>query len=87
VSWGKGGLKRPSDAVVASAQPIKQTKKATFRLAVTMTTTGTAAGAYGSKVVVGMKKTTVPARKHRVPAIGIMVEASSVKSQESLPHG
>jgi hypothetical protein len=57
-----------------------------FCLTVTSTTTGTAAGALGSKVVAATRKTVVPAQKHSVPAIGLMVEASSTKSHESSPH-
>jgi hypothetical protein len=52
VPRGKVGLKRPSNAEVASSRPIKQTKKAMFCPAAM----GTKAGASGSKVVAGTKK-------------------------------
>jgi hypothetical protein len=58
-----------------------------FYLAVTMTVTGTVAGASGSKVVPGTKKTVMPARKCYIPAIGVMAEVSLTESQESSPHG
>jgi hypothetical protein len=87
----KGGwmlLKRIwANAEVASARPVKQTKKAMFCSATTVTVTGTAAWASGSKVVVGTKKTMMLAQKRRIPAIGVMAEASSTESQESSPHG
>jgi hypothetical protein len=44
------------------------------------------AGASGSKVVAGTKKTAMPARKRHVLAIGVMAEASSTESQKSSPH-
>jgi hypothetical protein len=47
---------------------------------------GTVAGAFASKVMVGTKKTTMPAQKRRVPAIGVMVVASWTESHESSPH-
>jgi hypothetical protein len=72
---------------VASARPVKQTKKAMFCPAMTVTITGTSVGASGSKVVVDTKKTTMLARKRRIPAIGVMAEASSSESQVSSPHG
>jgi hypothetical protein len=34
-----------------------------------------------------MKKSAMTTQKHCIPAIGIMVEASLTKSQETLPHG
>jgi hypothetical protein len=80
-------LKRPSDAEVASAQPVKQTKKAMFRPIATTTATGMVAWVSGSKVVADAKKIVMPAPKCHVPAIGVMAEASSTESQESLPHG
>jgi hypothetical protein len=84
---GKGGLERPSDAEVASARLVKQTKKTMFRPTVTATAFGTVAGAFESKVAASTKKTVMPARKRRVPAIDVMAEASSTESQESSPHG
>jgi hypothetical protein len=42
-----------------------------------VTAMGTETRASGSKVVAGTKKTTVPAWKCRIPAIGVMAEASS----------
>jgi hypothetical protein len=72
---------------VASARPVKQTKKDMCRPAVIATAMGTAAEASGSKVVVGMKKSLVPAQKYRIPAIGVMAEASSIELQESSPNG
>jgi hypothetical protein len=53
---GKGVLKRPSNMEVTPERPIKQIKKVMSRLAATTTTTGVAARASGSKVVVGKKK-------------------------------
>jgi hypothetical protein len=84
---GKGGLKRLSDVEVASARPVKQTKKTMFRPTATATVVGTVAVVSESKVATGMKRTAMPTRKPRVPAFGVMVEASSTESQESSPHG
>jgi hypothetical protein len=57
-----------------------------FHPVVTVTIAGTTAGASGSKVVAGTKKIAVPALKRHVPAIGVMVEATSAESWESSPH-
>jgi hypothetical protein len=52
----KGGLKRPFDAEVASAQPVKQTKKAMFHPTAIVTAMGMETRASGSKVVASTKK-------------------------------
>jgi hypothetical protein len=93
---GKASLKRPFNAEVASARAAKQSKKTTPRPAATVTMMRVAtepsgpkgaAGASGSKGTDSAKKIVVPARKCRVPAIGVMAEASSAESHESSPHG
>jgi hypothetical protein len=84
---GKASLKRPSDTEVASAHPVKQTKKIMSRPATIATAPRATDEASGSKGVPDTKKTVVPIRKRRVPAIGVMVEASSVEAYESSPHG
>jgi hypothetical protein len=45
------------------------------------------AHASGSRGAVTVKKVVTPVQKRRVPAIGVMTEASSAKYQESTPHG
>jgi hypothetical protein len=58
-----------------------------FHLAATGTALSVAARASSSKVVAGMRKTMVSARKCRVPAIGVMGEASLPELPESSPNG
>jgi hypothetical protein len=91
-SWAKASLKRQSPAEVASARPLKQSKKTMAHLAVAATTTCVPARALSSKVVAGasdskgvpnVKKMAMPIRKHRVPAIGAMV-SSKVFFEEPL---
>jgi hypothetical protein len=93
--WGKASLKRSSAAEVASARPLKQSKKTMAHPTTAMTTTRVRAGALrskgatgtsGSKGMASAKKTTMPICKHRIPAIGAMAAASSEESQESSPH-
>jgi hypothetical protein len=72
---------------VASAQPVKQTKKIVLCPAAVTTATGVMAGTSGSKGAVVAKKTMVPVWQHCVPAIGIITQVSSTESQESSPHG
>jgi hypothetical protein len=96
VSWGKTSLKRPSDVEVASVRPVKLSKKTVSYSAAVASTTCVAlvasgpkgaASASGSKGAASAKKAITPVQKCRVPAIGVMAEASSAKSQESSPHG
>jgi hypothetical protein len=95
-SRGKASLKRPSAAEVASARPLKQSKKTMAHPVAAVTTTHVPTGALSSKVnasasgskgAVGAKKTVMPVRKHHVPTIGAMATTSSEESQESSPHG
>jgi hypothetical protein len=59
----------------------------TTRVPVRALSSKVAANASGSKGTVSAKKTVMPIRKHRVPAIGAMAAMSSKESQESSPHG
>jgi hypothetical protein len=95
-SRGKASLKRPSAVEVASARPLKQSKKAMVHPAAAVTTTHVparalsskvATGASGSKGMTSVKKTAMPAHKHHAPAIGAMVVASMKEPQESSLHG
>jgi hypothetical protein len=81
---------------VASARPLKQSKKTMACPASVATTTRVptralspkvAAGASSSKDAASVKKTMMPIRKHHVPTIGAMVATSSEEYQESSPHG
>jgi hypothetical protein len=85
-SRGKSSLKWPSVVEVASARPLKQSKKAMAHLAAAVTTTRVPAGALCSKVVAnasGSKgaasamKMAMSIYKHHIPAIRAMVMASS----------
>jgi hypothetical protein len=81
---------------VASARPLKQSKKTVVHPVVAVINTHipagvlsskVAAGASGSKGAASAKKTVMPVRKCHVPAIGAMAVVSSEESQASLPHG
>jgi hypothetical protein len=97
-SRGKANLKRPSAMEVASARPLKHSKKAMAQPAVTTTIAITtcvpagslgskgAAGASGSKDMASAKKMAVHVHERYVPAIVEMAGASSKESQESSPH-
>jgi hypothetical protein len=52
----------------------------TTRVPVRALSSKVAAGASGSKGMASAKKTTMPIRKHRVPAIGAMAVASLKES-------
>jgi hypothetical protein len=95
-SWGKASLKRPSATEVASARPLKQSKKTMAHPVAAATTTrvpagalssNVAAGASGSKGMTSAKKTTMPIFKYHVPAIGAKAAVISKESQKPSPHG
>jgi hypothetical protein len=95
-SRGKASLKWSSAAEVASARPLKQSKKTVAHPVAAATTTHVPTGALSSKVASGAssskgmasaKKTAMPIHKRRVPAIGAMAAASLEESKESSPHG
>jgi hypothetical protein len=74
-SWGQASLKRPFAAEVASARPLKQSKKTVAHPTAVATTTCVPTGALSSKVAVSAsgskgaisaKKTVMPVCKHRV---------------------
>jgi hypothetical protein len=86
-SHEKTGLKRPSAMEVASAKPLKQSKKATTPPATVVAYAPSGAlgskvavVAYGSKGMASVKKMAVPIHKWRVPSIGVMTGASSKES-------
>jgi hypothetical protein len=94
-SQGKGSLKQPFAAEVASARPLKQSKKAMSHPAAVATTTCVPAGALNSKVATSAfaskgaasaMKTPMPIHKHRVPAIGAMAAVSSEEFLELSSH-
>jgi hypothetical protein len=81
---------------MASARRMKLSKKTVSRTAAAATTTHVAirtsnskgvAGASGSKNAASAKKAASPIQKGRIPAVGIMAEASLAESHESSPHG
>jgi hypothetical protein len=84
---GKGSLKRPSDTEVASARPVKQSKKVVPNLSMSAIVMRIAVGAPGSKGGGSAKKGVALAQKCRIPAMRILAEASSVESHDSSPHG
>jgi hypothetical protein len=95
-SRGKASLKRLSATEVASARPLKQSKRTMAHPVAAVTATRVPTGvlsskvnasASGSKGAVDAKKTAMPVRKHHVRTIGAMAAASLEESQESSPHG
>jgi hypothetical protein len=62
VPRGKGNLKQPSDVEVASARPVKQSKKAMPNPAVSATVTRVVVGVLGSKGGAGVNKGARPLR-------------------------
>jgi hypothetical protein len=95
-SWGKASLKWLSATEVASARPLKLSKKAmvhpvavttTSRVPVEALSSKAAGGASGSKGAASAKKMVMPICKCRIPAIGVMAVASSEEYKELSPHG
>jgi hypothetical protein len=87
VPRAKSGPKWPSDANVTPAKPPKWIKKVVPNPVTAPVVTRVIARASGSKAAVGgVKKTTTAAPKRRVPPSRMLAVASSVESQESLPH-
>jgi hypothetical protein len=84
---GETSLKRPSDAEVASAIPVKQSKKTVANPSVVTTAARIVVGASGSKSATSAKKVAAPVRKCHISASRMLAEASSDESHESSPYG
>jgi hypothetical protein len=69
-------LKRPTEAEVASARPVKQSKKIVRNPAVA---TRVVVGASSSKGAAGMKRVAAPIQKCCIPGLRMLAEASSTE--------
>jgi hypothetical protein len=83
VPRAKSGVKRPSDVEIASAKPVKQTKKIALGSSAAPVAARVGAGTLGAKALAAG---VTPVRGRRIPPTCMLAEASSAESQESSPH-